>query len=367
MSGSYKGRSPFLVTAALPVVVVAATLLQFSTGGRGGAGLHDVAGGLTEQDAAAPAASGRARVSSSAWERAVARLPGTLVAVVDTGVAVTPDLAGQVDAGQSFVGGAATVDENGHGTAVAGILAGLTGVCHTCRILPLRVSAGAGGTASSENIAAAVDTAVQRGAAVVNLSMVAANPSEIERAAFARAVAAGVVVVAAAGNAASSTESYPAAYPGVLSVGAAGDDGAIAGFSNRGPWVSVLAPGCGRSHAPGGGEVLFCGTSAAAPYVAGVVAVLRAAVPSATESDVIGAIRRSSHPVQGAADGIVDPAAALAAIGGAESISQVAASVKLVTPAATKRKRVSRAKATKATRAATAISARSASVVRSLR
>ncbi len=361
MSGTHIGRRPTLVVAALPVAVVAVALLSLGTVGRGSSASHLVAGGLAEQDAAGLAASGQTGTLSPTWELATTRLPGTLVAVIDTGVALTPDLAGRVDAGESFVGGDATADENGHGTAVAGILAGSGGVCQACRILPLRVSAGAGGTASSENIAAAVDAAVQRGASVLNLSMVATSPTEIERAAFARAVAAGVVVVAAAGNAASSTESYPAGYPGVLSVGATGDDGAIAGFSNRGPWVSVLAPGCGRTHSPSGGEVLFCGTSAAAPYVAGVVAVLRAAVPSATVSDLISAIRRSSHPVEGAADGVVDPAAALAAIGGAESVPQVAAVVKRVAPVAPKRKRVTRAKATKAA------SARSASVVRSLR
>lgn len=316
MSGSHIGRRPFLLAAILTAALLASVV------GRG-TDLRVVAGGLIAEDAAAPATSTDARQLSSAWARAATRLPGALVAVVDTGVALTPDLAGRVDPGQSFVGGDATADENGHGTAVAGILAGLTGVCQTCRILPLRVSAGATGTASAENIAAAVDAAVGRGASVVNLSMVATNPTEVERAAFARAVAAGVVVVAAAGNAASSTPSYPAAYPGVLSVGATGDDGSIAGFSNRGPWVSVLAPGCGRSHAPDGGEVLFCGTSAAAPYVAGVVAVLRAAVPSATVSDVIGAIRRSSHPVEGAADGVIDPGAALAAIGGIPPIATV--------------------------------------------
>jgi len=356
MSGTHIGRRATLVAAA----VLAAALMSFSAVGRGTSAPHVVAGGLAEEDAAGTAAPGRAGTLSPIWEQATTRLPGTLVAVIDTGVALTPELAGHVDAGLSFVGGDATTDENGHGTAVAGILAGTGGVCPTCRILPLRVSGGAGGTASSEDIAAAVDAAVQRGASVLNLSMVATSPTDIERAAFARAVAAGVVVVAAAGNASSSTESYPAAYPGVLSVGATGDDGAIAGFSNRGPWVSVLAPGCGPTRAPSGEEVLFCGTSAAAPYVAGVVAVLRAAVPSATVSDVVSAIRRSSHPVEGAADGVVDPAAALVAIGGAESVSQ-ASVVKRVAPVAPKRKRVSRAKVTKAA------SARSASVVRSLR
>ena len=245
------------------------------------------------------------RLPSSAWGRAATELPGTLVAVVDTGVSPTSDLAGRVEPGQSFVGGDATADENGHGTAVAGIIAGSSGrLSGRAGILPLRVSAGASGVASSDNIAAAVDAAVGLGASVVNLSMIASNPTEVERAAFARATAAGVVVVAAAGNAASSIPSYPGSYPGVLSVGAAGDDGAIAEFSNRGSWVSVLAPGMRPFDIrPDGAQVLFCGTSASAPYVAGVAAVLRAAVPTATAADVIQAIRRSSHPVEGAADG----------------------------------------------------------------
>lgn len=343
MSRSHIGRRPYLPAAALAAALLASLV------GSGGTDLRVVAGGLVENDAAAPAASPDARELSSAWKLATTRLPGTLVAVVDTGVAPTPDLAGRVDPGQSFVGGDATVDEHGHGTAVAGILAGLQGVCQTCRILPLRVSAGASGTASPENIAAAVDAAVGRGASVVNLSMVSSNPTEVERAAFARAVAAGVVVVAAAGNAASSTESYPSAYPGVLSVGATGADGSIAGFSNRGPWVSVLAPGCGRSHAPDGGEVLFCGTSAAAPYVAGVAAVLRETVPSATATDVIGAIRRSSHPAEGAADGVIDPAAALVAIGGVVPTPAGVVTVRPAKAAVPKRKRAARAGVTRKT------------------
>ena len=360
MSGSHIGRR-HLIAAALLAFVAATALLSLSVVGRGTAAGHVVAGGLSSQDAPRPAASAEARERSSAWDLAASRLPGALVAVVDTGVAPTPGLAGRVEEGESFVGGDATADENGHGTAVAGILAGIAGVCHTCRILPLRVSAGASGIASPENIAAAVDAAVRRGVAVINLSMVATNPTEVERAAFARAVAAGVVVVAAAGNMASATESYPAGYPGVLAVGAAGDDGLLAGFSNRGSWVSVLAPGCGRSQSPAGGEVYFCGTSAAAPYVAGVAAVLRVAVPSATATDVVGAIRRSARPVEGVADGIVDPVAALAAIGGAIPVATTVKKTASANAAATKLKRVTQAK-TKKAKLTKAASARARSV-----
>ena len=104
-------------------------------------------------------------------------------------------------------------------------------------------------------------------------------------------------------------------------------------FSNRGPWVSVLAPGCGRSHSPDGGEVVFCGTSAAAPYVAGVVAVLRAAVPTATASELVAAVRSSSHAAEGAANGIVDPAGALVSIGGLASVPEAATVSAKVSPA----------------------------------
>ncbi len=345
-------RGSCLVTAALTATLIALAQMTSLLGG-GGADSRLAAMPITDDQAALAATTGQA-APSSAWSRAATELPGGLVAVIDTGVSPTSSLVGRVEPGQSFVGGDATADENGHGTAVAGIIAGPTGVCQKCRILPLRVSAGASGVASSDNIAAAVDAAVGLGATVVNLSMIASNPTEVERAAFARATAAGVLVVAAAGNAASSIPSYPGSYPGVLSVGAAGDDGTIAEFSNRGSWVSVLAPACGRSNAPDGTQVLFCGTSASAPFVAGVAAVLRAAVPTATASDVIQAIRRSSRPVEGAADGLVDPAAALLAIGGAPPV--VATTTVTSAPAKVvvqKRKRANGAVPAKANRSLT--------------
>jgi len=341
-------RGSCLVAAALTATFVALAPMTSLLGGRG-ADSRVAAMPIMDDPAALAATIGQA-APSSAWSRAATELPGALVAVVDTGVSPTSNLAGRVEPGQSFVGGDATTDENGHGTAVAGIIAGPMGVCQKCRILPLRVSAGASGVASSDNIAAAVDAAVGLGATVVNLSMIASNPTEVERAAFARATDAGVVVVAAAGNAASSIPSYPGSYPGVLSVGAAGDDGAIAEFSNRGSWVSVLAPACGRSNTPDGAQVLFCGTSASAPYVAGVAAVLRAAAPTATAADVIQAIRRSSHPVEGAADGLIDPAAALLAIGGAPPVVATSVTSQPAKVTVQKRQRAKGAGLTRSTR-----------------
>ena len=98
--------------------------------------------------------------------------------------------------------------------------AGLAGVCWSCRILSLQVSAD--GYVASDNIAKAVDRAIARGAVVINLSLGADLHTDAERAAIGRAVAAGIVVVASAGNDGSLLPQFPAAYAGVLAVGAAG-------------------------------------------------------------------------------------------------------------------------------------------------
>ena len=195
MSGTLSGRRVVLLTVALSTVLAAAVRASTSRPGVD-ADQRRIATAARRRRRGPPSSAG-AFAASTLWQQAAARLPGPLVAVIDTGVAPTPDLVGRLEPGQSFVGGVATADESGHGTAVAGIVAGASGVCPTCRILPLRVSAGAGGTASSEDIAAAVDAAVARGAVVINLSMVATSPTDPERAAVARAVAAGVVVVGA--------------------------------------------------------------------------------------------------------------------------------------------------------------------------
>jgi len=255
----------------------------------------------------------------AAWDVTTGATPGPLIAVVDTGVSVTPDLAGRVES-ESMVGGTAGSDPHGHGTEVAGIAAasgadgsGVAGVCWTCRILSLQVSTD--GRVSADDIAKAVDRAVARGASVINLSLGADLHTNSERDAIKRAVAAGVVVVAAAGNDGSLLPKFPAAYAGVLAVGAAGKDGKVADFSNRGPWVGVLAPACGTAiDTRGYVDDEFCGTSAAAPFVSGLAGLLKSVAPTARGQDIIAAIQASARQREGSAHGLVDAPAALAAI-----------------------------------------------------
>jgi subtilisin family serine protease len=270
---------------------------------------------------------------ATSWTYAAANLPaawdvGTgsdavVIAVVDSGVdAAHPDLAGAVVPGHDFVDQDADAsDVNGHGTAVAGVAAarannglGAAGACWACRIMPLRVL-GPEGFAQLTTIARAIDYAVEHGAAVVNVSLYGESRNGFVEDAIRRARASGVLVVAAAGNEGRSTPEYPAAYAEALSVGATEESGALAGYSSRGDWVKLAAPGCTPTTLLGGGYGAGCGTSGAAPVVAGIVALLRARAPFATASQLESALALAARPVAGVRFGAVDAFAALQRLG----------------------------------------------------
>ena len=98
------------------------------------------------------------------------------------------------------------------------------------------------GAFTVENIAAALDYASTAGATVITMSL-GGYPNPVTQEAVENAAARGSILVAAAGNSNSSSESYPAAYPEVIAVAATGPDGSKSSFSNFGRWVDVAAPG----------------------------------------------------------------------------------------------------------------------------
>jgi hypothetical protein len=270
---------------------------------------------------------------ATSWTYAAANLPAAwdvttgsdavAVAIVDSGVDAThPDLAGAVDPGYDFVDrDSDTADLLGHGTAVAGIAAarannglGAAGACWGCRILPVRVL-GVEGFARLTTMALAIDYAVEHGAAVVNLSLYGENRNGALEASLRRARAAGVVVVAAAGNEGTTTPEYPAAYPDVLGVAATEEGGGLAVYSSRGDWVKLAAPGCTPTTQLGGGFGAGCGTSGAAPVVAGIVGLMRARAPFATAAQIEAALEATATPVGGVRFGRVDALAALERLG----------------------------------------------------
>ena len=241
------------------------------------------------------------------------------IAIVDSGVdALHPDLAGAVDGGFDFVDGDDVAsDDSGHGTATAGIAAGradnglgAAGVCWRCRIMPLRVI-GPDGFARWARIASAIDYAVEHGAAVVNASIYGETIDPGVHDAIRRARAAGVLVVAAAGNERGTRAEYPAAFAEAISVAATNEQNELADYSSRGDWVKLGAPACMPTSQLGGGFGAGCGTSGAAPVVAGIIGLLRAQAPFATATEVENALLRTARPLAGVRGGLVDAHAAL--------------------------------------------------------
>lgn len=125
----------------------------------------------------------------------------------------------------------------------------------------------------------------------------------------------GVVVVAAAGNRASSTPEYPAAerVAGLIAVAASTSNDTLASFSNYGAWVHIAAPGDQiMSSVPGGGYGVWSGTSMAAPITAGVAALVRTANPRLLPPVVADLIRTSAVAINGPVPKRLDAAAAVA-------------------------------------------------------
>jgi subtilisin family serine protease len=280
---------------------------------------------------------------------------GAVVAIVDSGVqADHPDLAGRIGPGYDVVQQDTTPqDGDGHGTHVTGIIGaasgngiGIESVAPGATLMPVRVL-GDDGSGDVGNVARGIDWAREHGADVINLSLgsdvplVGAAGGDPTDAAIRRAIAAGVVVVAAAGNNGVPVCEQPAAGDGLLCVGAVDKRRQRSFFSSFGRGLGLVAPGGLGASAAGpevGEDVLstyagstyreLAGTSQAAPHVAGVAALLvsrgvrgQAAVNRllATATD-LGA--PGNDPEYGA--GLVNARAAVAGLGGGGSASPVA-------------------------------------------
>ena len=226
---------------------------------------------------------------------------GVTVYIVDTGVNTAhAEFGGRAVAGSDFVTpGGTAADCNGHGTHVAGTVGGATyGVAKGVRLVALRVLDCSGnGTGSS--VIAALDWVIQRTQAdpgtpaVVNMSLNGGASAAVDEA-VRTAVAAGVTVVVAAGNAgADACTQSPARAPEALTVGATDASDRFAAFSNRGACVDLEAPGVGVLSAYLGGPTAtatLSGTSMASPHVAGAAALYLAAIRSGTPAQVADAL-----------------------------------------------------------------------------
>jgi serine protease len=181
------------------------------------------------------------------------------VVVVDSGIDYRhAELSGAYKGGIDLVNNDADpLDDNGHGTHVSGIITakkdnqGVVGVAPGMNLFGIKVL-NAQGKGNSENLIKALDWVKSRkktdgGNWVVNFSLGSAEPSDLEREAFTTAVAEGIIVIAASGNASTTAVAapvqFPAAYPGVIAVGAVNELQKITSFSCQGPELDFTAPG----------------------------------------------------------------------------------------------------------------------------
>ncbi|HVP92096.1 MAG TPA: S8 family peptidase [Terriglobales bacterium] len=248
-----------------------------------------------------------------AWDRTTGSA-SVVIAFLDTGVDMSHvELKNKVvSAGRDFVNGDMdATDDNWHGTWTAGIAAaetnndeGIAGVAWGCMVLPVKVL-DADGNGYYDELIDGLTWAADNGAKVVNLSLGGDVDDPALEAACKYAYDKGVVIVAAAGNDGTSV-SYPAAYDSyVLAVAATDATDVHASFSNPGPQIDVAAPGewilgpvpqwyAGPDYLP---YVFGSGTSAAAPQVAGLAALIRSAKSWLTAKQVMDIIRYTADDV----------------------------------------------------------------------
>jgi len=193
------------------------------------------------------------------------------------------------------------VDEHGHGTSVAGVIAasannsiGIAGLARGARILTLRAF-DATGNAEEDDVAAALLYAAANNVRIVNMSFGDGVDSPVLADAVLVAAERGALLVASAGNTGQVSRQYPAGYEKVMAVGATNESDRKAPFSSTGPLVDITAPGQDIwTTAIGSRYRSVNGTSFAAPYVAAAAALVWQVHPEWQAEDVRGTLRESS-------------------------------------------------------------------------
>ena len=234
--------------------------------------------------------------------------PSVTIAIIDSGIDMNhPDLQANITNGYNVLSNGQTPpqDDNGHGTHAAGIAAavtdnttGIAGACPRCKIMPIKALDQEGAGTGFE-VAMAVVWAVDNGAKIINMSLGGPESDLTLERAVQYALSRGVTVVVAAGNENTDTPMYPAALPGVISVGSVTSSKQRSSFSNYGSWVSVMAPGSGILSTMPMSSVfmtnnegylneydLMDGTSMAAPMVAGVIGLIKSRHPQLTPAQI---------------------------------------------------------------------------------
>jgi thermitase len=230
-----------------------------------------------------------------AWELASGG-KNVIVAVLDDGIDQThPALQGKVIETVNFAADRGIDTVRGHGTHIAGLIAaafdqiGGSGLAYNAKLLDVKVAQNNGQT-DALKVAKGIIWAADNGAQVINISVVISKPYPLLEYAVNYAWEKGCVIIAAAGNSASSAPVYPAAYPHVIAVASTDKNDNLANWSNHGDWVDVAAPGVDiYSTLPDDKYGTRSGTSFSTALVSGEAALL---FPQTKDQDDDGLINR---------------------------------------------------------------------------
>ncbi|MBO7744021.1 S8 family peptidase [Paenibacillus sp. MWE-103] len=231
---------------------------------------------------------------------------GVGIGIIDTGIGKNADL--YVSGGVNTMGGSSYADDNGHGTHVAGIAAGLgknglTGVAPGAKLYAVK-ALDANGAGYISDLIKGIEWCIKKKIPIINMSLgLEGETSSALKEAVERARKSGIVVVASAGNSGPSNNNgidQPARYSDAIAVAATTKSGRIAEFSSRGSGIDVAAPGSYiKSTKPGGGYAVMSGTSMSCPHIAGGAALLKALNPSLTPYGVKKRLRASANKLSG--------------------------------------------------------------------
>jgi subtilisin len=237
----------------------------------------------------------------SAWERATGK--GVRVGIVDTGVNVNhPDLHYNIQGGFDAISETEEViDDNGHGTHVAGTIAaldnnfGVVGVAPEAHIYAAK-SFDSKGRGMASDIIQGIEWCIAQGVHIINMSFGTSESSKALQLAISKAAEAGIILIAASGNSGGqNTVLYPARDPHVVAVAACTKEDRIAEFSSSGPEVDITGPGEDiYSTYRGQRYKTLSGTSMACPHVSGTAALVLSMAPELPARDVINLIYEAS-------------------------------------------------------------------------
>jgi flagellar hook assembly protein FlgD len=225
---------------------------------------------------------------------------GIVVAVLDGGVQVNhPDLKGQIYKPFNAVTQGTSFPPDDHATHVAGIISaslngtGITGVAPKVKIIPVNVFTGE--SANTADIIRGIVYAADHGADIINFSIGGYGDNYPLKSAVNYARSKGVILIASAGNDDSADPTYPASYPGVLSISATDRFDEVTWFSNYGEYIDFSAPGEKiYSTITKNAYMNMDGTSMAAPIVSGTVALMLSKNPLLSENDVRDILAKSA-------------------------------------------------------------------------